>query len=69
MYTLVSDFGLGLGPAIMGIVIRLSSYPTMFLCLALTGGINLIFFYLFVIKKGAPKPGSSIIPGGVNRAP
>jgi MFS family permease len=69
MYTLVSDFGLGLGPAIMGIVIGLSSYPTMFLCLTLTGIINLTYFYIFVIKKGTPKPGSSIIPGGVNRAP
>jgi MFS family permease len=51
MYTLVSDFGLGLGPVIMGVVIRLSSYPTMFLCLALTGVINLIFFYFFVGKE------------------
>jgi MFS family permease len=53
-YTLLSDLGLGLGPVIMGIVIRLSSYPIMFLCLALTGVINLIYFYLFMRKKGTP---------------
>jgi MFS family permease len=51
-YTLLSDLGLGLGPVIMGIIIRLSSYPIMFLCLALTGVINLIYFYLFVRKRG-----------------
>ena len=54
MYMLLSDLGLGLGPVIMGIImgiiIRLSSYPIMFLCLAFTGVINLIYFYLFVRK-------------------
>jgi MFS family permease len=53
-YTLLSDLGLGLGPVIMGIVIRLSSYPIMFLCLAMTGVINLIYFYFFMRKKGTP---------------
>ncbi len=48
MYMLLSDLGLGLGPVIMGIVIRLSSYPMMFLCLAFTGVINLFYFYFFV---------------------
>ena len=51
MYMLLSDLGLGLGPVVMGIVIRLSSYPTMFLCLAFTGVINLVYFYFFVRKK------------------
>jgi MFS family permease len=50
-YMLLSDLGFGLGPVIMGIIIRLSSYPTMFLCLAFTGVINLIYFHLFVRKK------------------
>jgi MFS family permease len=53
-YTLLSDLGLGLGPVIMGIVIRLSSYPIMFLCLALTGVINLIYFHFFMRQKAAP---------------
>ena len=51
-YMLLSDLGLGLGPVIMGIIIRFSNYPIMFLCLALTGAINLIYFYFFVRKKG-----------------
>jgi MFS family permease len=53
-YTLLSDLGLGLGPVIMGIVIRLSSYPIMFLCLAMTGVINLIYFYFFMRQKAIP---------------
>jgi MFS family permease len=51
MYMLLSDLGLGLGPVIMGVIIRLSSYPIMFLWLAFTGVINLIYFLLFVRKK------------------
>jgi MFS family permease len=51
MYMLLSDLGLGLGPVIMGIIIRLSSYPVMFLCLAFTGVINLFYFYFFVRKR------------------
>ena len=50
MYMLLSDLGLGLGPVIMGLVIRLSGYSTMFLCLAFTGVINLIYFHFFVRK-------------------
>jgi MFS family permease len=51
MYMLLSDLGLGLGPVVMGVVIRLSSYPTMFLCLAFTGVINLVYFFCFVRKR------------------
>jgi len=50
MYMLLSDLGLGLGPVVMGVIIRLSSYPMMFLCLAFTGVINLAYF-LFLAKK------------------
>jgi MFS family permease len=50
-YTLLSDLGLGLGPVIMGVIIRLSNYPMMFLCLAFTGIINLFYFYFFVRKR------------------
>jgi len=53
MYLLLSDLGLGLGPVISGILIRLSSYPVMFLCLAFIGVINLIYFLFFVRKKEA----------------
>jgi MFS family permease len=50
MYMLLSDLGLGLGPVITGFIIGLSSYPTMFLYLAFTGVINLIYFHSFVRK-------------------
>jgi MFS family permease len=51
MYMLLSDLGLGLGPVVSGVLIRLSSYPTMFLCSAFIGVINLIYFYFFVKKR------------------
>jgi len=49
-FTGLSDLGMSLGPVIMGIIIHFTSYPTMFLCLALTGMINLNYFYFFVRK-------------------
>jgi MFS family permease len=48
----ITDLGMGLGPMIMGIVLRLTSYPIMFLCLALISVINLNYFYFVVRKKG-----------------
>ena len=51
-FTAISDLGLSLGPVIMGIIIRSTSYSIMFLCLVLTGLINLNYFYFFVRKKG-----------------
>jgi MFS family permease len=50
-YTSLSDLGLGLGPVIMGMIIHLSNYQIMFLCLALTGVINLIYFNFFVRER------------------
>ena len=37
----LDDLGVGLGSVIMGIVLRLTNYPVMFLSLAFTGLINL----------------------------
>ncbi len=51
-YTALSDLGTGLGSVIMGVVLQLTSYPIMFLCLALTGIFNLLYFYFFVRKEG-----------------
>jgi MFS family permease len=51
-FTAFSDFGLAIGPVIMGIIIHTASYQIMFLCLALTGIINLSYFYFFVRIKG-----------------
>jgi MFS family permease len=53
-YTAISDLGLGLGPVIMGIVVHFSGYSIMFLCLALTGVMNLVYFYFFVRKGNVP---------------
>jgi MFS family permease len=50
--TAISDLGISLGPVMMGFIIHSASYPIMFLCLALTGIINLNYFYFFVRKKG-----------------
>lgn len=44
-YIAISDLGISLGPIVMGMVIHLSSYAAMFLGLAFTGVINLIYFY------------------------
>jgi len=50
-FTAMTDLGISLGPVIMGIIIHKASYPIMFLCLALTGIVNLNYFYFFVRKK------------------
>jgi len=55
-FTAVADLGSGLGSVIMGIILQLTSYPTMFLCLALTGIFNLLYFYFFVGKKTSKPP-------------
>jgi len=54
IFTAVDDLGVGLGPVIMGIVLRLTGYPIMFLCLAFASLINLGYFY-FYAKHGAPR--------------
>jgi MFS family permease len=48
--TAIGDLGTGLGPVMMGIVLRLTNYPIMFLCLALMGALNLSYF-LFILRK------------------
>ena len=52
-YTALSDFGSGIGPVIMGIILQLTSYPAMFLCSALAGLIGLLYLYSIVRKKGS----------------
>jgi len=44
-FTALADFGTGMGPVVMGIILRVTSYQAMFLCLALTGLLNLYLFY------------------------
>jgi MFS family permease len=49
-FTAISDFGQLLGPMVMGIVIRWTSYRMMFSCLALICLVSLAYFYYFVRK-------------------
>jgi MFS family permease len=51
-FTAFSDFGGGLGPMIMGIILEWTNYSIMFSCLILTAVINLIFFYFIIWKRG-----------------
>ncbi len=50
-FTAASDLGVGLGPVIMGVILRYTNFQIMFLCLALTGIINLSYFYFFVKNR------------------
>jgi MFS family permease len=45
------DLGLGLGPVVMGLIIPLTGYRVMFLCLALICFINLCYFQFYVRKR------------------
>jgi MFS family permease len=50
-FTAIADLGTGLGAVVMGIILRYTHYPMMFLCLAFVGFINLSYFNFFVRKK------------------
>jgi predicted MFS family arabinose efflux permease len=50
-YSALSDLGIGMGSVIMGVVLELTNYPAMFLCLILTGLINLSYFRFIVEKR------------------
>ena len=50
-YTAVADFGSGIGPVIMGIVLQLTSYQAMFVCLGVTGLGDLLYLYMIVRKR------------------
>jgi len=45
------DLGMVLGPTMMGIILRFSSFPAMFLCLALIGLMNFTYFYCSMKKR------------------
>jgi MFS family permease len=45
------DLGMVLGPTIMGIILRFSSFPAMFLCVALIGLMNFTYFYCSMKKR------------------
>jgi predicted MFS family arabinose efflux permease len=51
-YTAIADLGTGLGPVMMGLILSWTNYRVMFLCLALVGVINFLYFQFSVRKKG-----------------
>jgi MFS family permease len=53
-FTAAGDLGMGLGAVIMGVVVRLTSYPIMFLCLALVAVISLGYFYYVIGDRTKP---------------
>jgi MFS family permease len=50
-FTAISDLGVGLGPMMMGAVVRFADYPTMFLFLALTALMNMNYYQFFMRKR------------------
>ncbi|MBN1227235.1 MAG: MFS transporter [Deltaproteobacteria bacterium] len=55
-----TDLGLALGPIFAGIILPITGYHTLFLCLALIYIINLGYFQFYVMKTGAVAMQSSI---------
>ena len=53
-FTALTDLGAGMGAVMMGIILQLTNYTIMFLCLALTGIINFVYFY-FAVRKPSQK--------------
>jgi MFS family permease len=54
-FTAAGDLGMGLGAVIMGVVVRLTSYPIMFLCLAFVAVISLGYFH-YVMRDRSKTP-------------
>jgi predicted MFS family arabinose efflux permease len=54
-FTAAGDLGMGLGAVIMGVIVRLTDYPTMFLCLALVAVISLGYFH-YVMRDRTKTP-------------
>jgi len=50
-FTAFADLGAGIGPMVMGIILQWTSYPIMFLCLALTGVMIFPYFHYAIGKK------------------
>jgi len=61
-FTAVADLGSGLGSVIMGIILQLTNYTTMFLSLVLIGLINLSYFHFIVNKRSVKQYANLRIP-------
>jgi len=51
-FTGLADFGLGIGPMIMGAVLQWTSYPMMFSCLSLVAVTSCLYFYFTFGRAG-----------------
>ena len=56
----MGDLGMGVGPVLMGIVLRLASFRIMFLGLAVISLINFSYYYLLTKKAGADTAGMAL---------
>jgi predicted MFS family arabinose efflux permease len=63
-YQASMDLGLALGPVLMGVIVPLTGYSVMFLCLALTCLINMGYFQFYVRKRGKVAAGTAPHPAG-----
>jgi predicted MFS family arabinose efflux permease len=52
-YQAFMDLGMALGPVMTGLIIPLTGYPAMFLCLAFVCLINMGYFQFYVRKRRA----------------
>jgi MFS family permease len=50
-FRILTDLGQAAGPMVMGLIIPVTGYPAMFLCLAIVCLINLCYFQFFVRKR------------------
>jgi MFS family permease len=58
----MGDLGMGAGPVLMGIVLRLANFRIMFLGLAVIGLINFVYFYLLTKKARKETDGVALPP-------
>lgn len=56
----MGDLGMGVGPVLMGIILRLANYQIMFLSLAITSLVNFVYFYHLTKKAGMKMAGEAL---------
>jgi predicted MFS family arabinose efflux permease len=54
-FTAFADLGAGIGAMIMGIVLTVTNYQIMFLCLSLVSLFNFSYFNFFLRKRREPR--------------
>jgi fucose permease len=62
-FRVLTDSGTAAGPMAVGLLVPLTGYPVMFLCLAAIFVINLVYFQFFVRKRRALRPWCAPVSG------